>query len=84
MKEINLEEILKKSMGKNPNKYVFIPGDSASVEKCLVAMKAACKQVLELAVENAEINSIETSDDSSGFIHEVNKQSILNTINQVK
>lgn len=54
------------------------------LKKCLVAMKKACKQVLELAAEKAEINSTETSDDSSGFIFEVDKQSILNTINQVK
>lgn len=81
MKEINLEEILKKSMGKNPNKYVFIPGDSASVEKCLVAMKEACKQVLELANERVQKRRFK---DGNVEYYIQNKESILNTINQVK
>lgn len=88
MKEINLEEILKKSMGKNPNKYVFIPGDSASVEKCLVAMKEACKQVLELAAENAKLENviklIGNQNKYNTVVPIVKKQSILDTINQVK
>lgn len=78
MKEIYLEQIL----------YAFCNGENAiaksNVPFVLKAMKEACKYTLELAAENSEINSTETSDDSSGFIFEVDKQSILDTINQVK
>ena len=46
------------------------------------AMKEACHLTLELAAENATADLFET-DDSLGEII-VNKQSILNTIKQVK
>lgn len=84
MKEINLEEILLSTVPKDCYWEEMGNLTNCPKEYALDAMKAACKQVLELAAGNAEINSIETSDDSSGFIHEVNKQSILNIINQVK
>lgn len=73
-KEINLEEIYQR----------LRPKHSSHKELAISLAKEACKQALELASENAEIDVIETTDDSSGFIHEVNKQSILNTINQIK
>ena len=80
MKEVNLEEILKKYEWK-------------SLRFGKVAMKNAlyevCKQVLELASENAR-----TMDDPNSYCGNtgseyppdiiVNKQSILNTIKQVK
>ena len=100
MKEIDLKEIYKKNLleilyrgipGPNPKSLPYdergsmnIHMNSPSADAALVAMREVCIKILQLAAENAEINSIETSDDSSGFVHEVNKQSILNTINQVK
>lgn len=82
MKKVNLEEI--------SNKFGIFQGFSIHSNPDLIetnfkkAMKEACRQVLELAADRAEVDSIETSNDSSGFIHEVNKKSITDTINQVE
>ena len=69
-RKINLEEIL--------NNCVYIDDEIKPMVKN--AMKEACRQVLELAAENAEItiNSIE----DLKLI--VDKQSIFNTINQIE
>ena len=85
MKEINLEEILKK--------YSNVCFDE--FEDILLAMKEACRQTLELAVENVgfvettseTLNSEEykpfiTADDNTMWT--INKESILKTIEQVK
>ena len=83
MKEINLEKILA-----NCGAGELTVGDA------LDAMKEACKQVLELAAENANLHhwdkhgrSLITGNkidfDNYGG-SKVNKQSILDTINQVK
>ena len=88
MKEINLEEIL----------YAFCNSENAitksNVPFVLNAMKEACEQVLELAAENSECklkNKIECTNFEleRGFVFGsnaiiVNKQSIMDTINQVK
>ena len=79
-RKISLEEIFNKHLASRTKLEV----DYDDYEFIKRAMYEACKQVLELAAENAEVNSTETSDDSSGFISEVNKQSILDTINQVE
>ena len=46
-------------------------------------MKEACRQVLELAAENAELDS-EDDNDMTGVIVSVNRQSITDTINKVE
>ena len=73
-KQVNLEEILKKELN-------ILSISVEQIEKsALKAMKEACKQVLELAAENAgAIGS------SCGFgSYWVDKQSIIDTINQVE
>lgn len=85
MKEINLEEIL--------NDCVFI--DDIVKQQVIAAMKESCRQTLELSVENVgfiettseELNSQDympfiTADDNT--IWTFDKQSILDTINQIK
>jgi len=71
-RKINLEEILDKIYVKNDNTNYY------SKQTILFAMEEACRQTLELAAENAivEKKMIRT--------YIVNKQSILDTINQVK
>jgi hypothetical protein len=87
-KEVNLEEILLATMGKL--REMQPDGDWYSDEETknspelplfIEAMREACRQVLELASENASINGWGTNGFGS---YEVDKQSILNTINKVK
>jgi hypothetical protein len=84
MKEINLEEILEKY---RPRLYNY-PEFKKDIK---LAMKEACRQTLELAAENADLNYCDvewelpekyvyTGDPEYGY-HYINKQSILNTIN---
>ena len=90
MKEINLEEILAKWVSYNLQQFGRSKEASDSVAKTsieggaywyiLEAMKESCKQVLELASENAE----EYYSKSDEPLDESLKQSILDTINQVK
>lgn len=82
MKEINLEQILKsfltvETMSVNSPDYTW--------NMTLSAMKEACKQTLELAAENADL--IETIEEDEKIITReiiINKESIINTINQIK
>lgn len=79
MKEINLEKILLK--------YTFNSSIGTLKDDTLFAMKEACKQVLYLASENAKIKEIYSEAkklEDYPFDVMVDKQSILNTINQVK
>lgn len=92
MKEINLEEILLKEIDKL--REDFNDSDLYSSQEIknsrefkyfINAMKEACKQTLELAAENAYVdNHCKTGCymESDDFF--VNKQSILNTIEQIK
>jgi len=91
-KQINLDEILKsyltlEAMRENNSDYTY--------NMVLSAMKEACRQTLELAVENVgfvettseTLNSEEykpfiTADDNTMWT--INKESILDTIKQVK
>ena len=87
-KEINLTEILKKSID-NPNNRDLqtLIERYASPHDILEAMKEACIQTLELAAENATIFSREIEDSLTGqnyYAIAVNKYSILNTINQIE
>ena len=98
MKEVNLEEILAKwisyklqQLGKS--KESSDVSAKTSIEGganwyILEAMKEVCKQVLELAAENAELENviklIGNQNKYNAVVPIVKKQSILNTINQVK
>ena len=58
-------------------------------EQCILkAMKEACNQVLKLAAENADYGVCQNDDGQEPWIHEsnifVDKQSILDTINQIE
>ena len=81
-RKINLEEILNKELN-------ILSISVEQIEKsALKAMKEACKQVLELAAENAkaEIHTEWEGNTGSEYYTDyavVNKQSILDTINLV-
>ena len=84
MKEINLEEILDSIYDKN---YRSNYKTLYSKQCILEAMKEACTQVLELAAENAEITIVNEWDGietGNKKVVVVDKQSILDVINQVK
>ena len=72
-RKINLEDVLTKAFN---GKYWDIP-----FEPCKKAMLEFGKQLLELAAENAE--TIKDDNPNMEF-YTVNKQSILDTINQVE
>ena len=72
-RKINLEEILNKELN-------ILSISVEQIEKsALKAMKEACKQVLELAAENA---TYDFTENGRGIY--VDKQSIIDTINQVE
>ena len=86
MKQINLEEIL--------NKVIWIETKSDTFkQEILNAMKEACNQTVDLCVENAAINFIDLTSDKVFDYSEclvdddvdvvINKDSILNTKNQI-
>lgn len=90
MKEINLEEIL---LAKIPKDCYW--EDMGNLTNCpkeyvLDAMLDFGKQLLELAAENAELkNVIKLIDNQNGAKYNtvvpiIKKQSILDTINQIK
>ena len=82
MKEINLEELIKQ--------YCYVTQDGqenvhSSIISVKEAMKEACRQTLELAAKNAECEDGAIIDLGFEIIAaSVNKQSILDTIKQVK
>lgn len=79
MKTINLEEIFDSYSEEVDCDYSHY---SYTRESILMAMKKACEQVLELASENASY--IHEFDGAHGCECEVDKQSILDTINQIR
>ena len=90
-RKINLDEILLNELEKS--KYGFPEMDSDVYDNIKTAMKEACRQLLELAAENTElycedklsnIKYITNFEINNGLIITVNKQSILDTIKQVK
>lgn len=70
-KKINLEEIFSNNTGRNINQEEYS------------AMKEACRQALELASENAVAYCDYDRDMLTGDAT-IDKQSILNTINQIE
>ena len=91
--KINLEEILKKEL----IPIVFGSSPELTFNATIKAMKEACKQILELAAKNADMDEdfgggeiyniteykVYNDNDRSRLIS-VNKQSILDTIKQVE
>ena len=83
-KKINLEYVLD-SICKDENKV-----NNSNKLHILMAMRETCRQILELAAENAEItaklkencNELSMLDEWTTYI--VDKESILNTINQIE
>ena len=92
-KKIKLEEILKNELIPT----VFSGSPEMTFNATIRAMKEACKQVLELAAENADMDEdfgggeiyniteykVYNDNDRSRLIS-VNKQSILDVINQIE
>ena len=83
-KKINLQEILDSI--KNICSFNPIPDHFITV-----AMHDACRQVLELAAENADLNIGNTYLGNTKYVDSqkqnyisIDKQSILNTINQIQ
>ena len=85
MDKINLKEILNRVYDKE---YRSSYKTEYSEQCILEAMKEACNQVLELAAENADYGVCQNDDGQEPWIHESNifidKQSILDTINQIE
>lgn len=93
-RKINLEKILMNIIFSDMGN-ISITYDSRGKRQILLAMKEACKQALELAIENTgfiettseKLNSedyapfIIADDDTIWTIH---KQSIRNTLNQIE
>lgn len=77
-KQINLEGILNNQF--EPDYDFKLHYGNTTTINILEAMKEAVKQALELAAENAEVEEL-NEPPFEEFI--VDKQSILNTINQV-
>ena len=88
-RKVNLEEILSKHLAKMLNITSESFKDIEEMKKlpewqtCIEAMKEACRQTIELAAENSEFYSWNNQDELKN-IEEINKQSILNTINQIE
>ena len=78
-KQINLEEILNNQF--EPDYDFKLHYGNTTTINILEAMKEAIKQALELAAENAKVNLKPINLYDSVWL--VNKESILNTINQV-
>lgn len=88
--KINLEEILKK---KNITSETRFHNYDYLYKSILVSMKEACRQTLELAAERAKIVPCNCPIEGKTFIEMslkdgryviVDKQSILETINQIE
>ena len=81
MGNIKLEEIIKQRFP-NPD----LPEINQFINGITWCMKESCKQVLELAAENAECKEafVSTGDDSGCTKQVVDKQSILDVINLIE
>lgn len=89
-RKVNLEEILFTEVDKMREDFPDINlysneemKNSPEWRYYMNAMKEACRQVLELAAENADTKYLPLLN-SNESIEVVDKQSILNTINQVE
>ena len=80
-KKISLKKIL--------SKYPTFTNEGGYGEYYVIeAMREACQEILKLAAENADYGVYQNDDGQEPWIHEsnifVNKQSILDTINQIE
>lgn len=80
MKTVNLEEILLNTAIKASENDIHSSFNEGEFNIILNAMRIAIEQALELAAENAEVEEL-NEPPFEEFI--VDKQSILDTINQV-
>ena len=81
MKQINLEEILKKEL----IPIVFADNPEMTFNATKKAMLEFGKQLLELAAKNAKITTYTSRKDNFTKIHyKIDKKAIINTINQVE
>lgn len=76
--KINLEKIILDTYGCATKKEFLLIYD-ISIQMIKDIMKEACRQTLELAAENAELEFGENEDEIF-----IDKQSILDTINQIE
>ena len=85
--KINLEEILIKNIKKIYMEFMPIE-DFCNRDRIIAinAMKEACQEILRLAAENAKIDVVILRQDEIAieFGNVINKQSILNTINEIE
>ena len=87
MKEVNLEEILKSNGVDCMDGYV---GETQYIVPILEAMRQACEKAIDLCIENSKVVLISerlgnvdlTELESKTYI--LDKQSILNTKNQIR
>lgn len=98
-KEINLSEILNKHLSACYSVHNIKISDKYQTH-LIAAMREVAEKTLELASENANLigspvhnnklsenivsSIIQINDNTDDFYYEINKQSILNTINQIK
>ena len=76
-KKINLKKIL--------SKYPTFTSEGGYGEYYVIeAMKEACQEILRLAAENASVDKIRLGIFYAEYAFAVNKQSILDTINQIE
>ena len=91
-KKINLEEILDKTID---SVYENVPKehktdfqkklkDSLQYKTCVSAMREACTQVLERAADNASVDKIRIGKFYAEYAFAVNRESILDTINEIE
>ena len=86
MKEINLEEILSNATRCTIEEDVDLDNIENfyfKYEDVISIIKEVCSQTLELAAENAKVMEVCAEHDDY-LIHNIRKQSILDTINQIK
>ena len=93
MKKINLEEIILKEFGQlsidvMKGAYSRNEDPRSLLKRWQEVMKEACRQALDLAAENAECEEVEVAESihgGDGYTYtRVDKDSILNTINQIE
>lgn len=82
MDKINLKEILNRVYDKEYRSSY----KTEYPEQCVLeAMKEACRQVLERAADNSSVDKIRLGTFcASQYAYVVNRESILNTINEIE
>lgn len=82
-RKVNLEEILHQYCNLEVSEYTVEEMILSNSNAVIIAMKEACRQTLELAAENAKpIVRLDIEWSKQDIL--INKQSILDTINQIE